>query len=87
MNEYRVLGLDPTHMYENREFVKLYNATSKNERGNDHINESIYPNNDNFCRYYPPDELIKTIGVQNKQLSIFCINCRSINANWEALNE
>ena len=85
MNDVQNIGL--THMDENHDFVNLYNATSKNETGNDHLNESIFPNNDNFCKYYTPDELIKTIGLENKQLSMFCINCRSINANWEALNE
>ena len=85
MNDVQNIGL--THLDENHDFVKLYNATSTNETLNDHLNESIYPNNDNFCKYYTPDELIKTIGLENKQLSMFCINCRSINANWEALNE
>ena len=76
-------------MDENHDFVKLYNATSKNETGNEHLIESIYQNNDNFCKYYTPDELIKTIRLENRQLSMFSINCRSVglNANWEALNE
>ena len=47
-------------MDEAHKFVKLYNATSKNETENEHLNESIYPNNDNICKYYTPDELIKT---------------------------
>ena len=63
MNDLQNIGL--THMDENHDCVKLYNATSKNETGNDHLNESIYPNNDNFCKYYTPDELIKTIGLEN----------------------
>ena len=54
MNGVQNIGL--THMDENHDFVKLYNATSKNEIGNDHLNESIYPNNDNFCKYYTPEK-------------------------------
>ena len=65
-----------THMDENHDFVNLYNATSKNETGNDHLNESIFPNNENFCKYYTPDELIKTIGLENKQLSMFSHDLR-----------
>ena len=38
-------------------------------------------------KYYTPDELIKTIGHTSKQMSMFSINCRSINANWDSLNE
>ena len=83
MNDVQNIGL--THMDENHDFVKLYNATSKNETENEHLNESIYPN-DNVCKYnYKPVELIKTTWLENNQLSMFCINCRSINANWEAL--
>ena len=67
---YDVQNIGLTHMDENHDFVKLYNATSKNETENEHFNESIYPNNDNFYKYYTPDELIKTIGLENKQLSI-----------------
>ena len=50
MNDVQNIGL--THMDENHDFVQLYNATSKNETENEHLNESIYPNNDNFCKYY-----------------------------------
>ena len=55
-----VQNIGLTHMDETHNFVKLYNATSKNETENEHLNESIYPNNDNICKYYTPDELIKT---------------------------
>ena len=40
-----------------------------------------------YCKYYTPEELVQTIEQQNRQLSIFSINCRSINANWDSLNE
>ncbi len=66
MNDILDIGL--THIDENHDFVKLYNATSKNEIGKENLNKSIYQNNDNFCKYYTPDELIKTIGLENKQI-------------------
>ena len=39
MDDVQNIGL--THMDENHDFVQLYNATSNNETGNEHLNESI----------------------------------------------
>ena len=46
-----------------------------------------YPNDDSFCIYYTPDEVAQTIGNEKNQLSILSLNCRSINANWDSLNQ
>ena len=43
MDDVQNIGL--THMDENHDFVKLYNATSNNETGNEHLNESILTTN------------------------------------------
>ena len=80
MNDVQNIGLP--HMDENHDFVNLYNATSNNETGNAHLNDSIDPNNDNCCKYYTPDESIKTIGLENNQLSMFCTNCRRGDRGW-----
>ena len=70
----------------NHDFIKLYNAANSDNHDIENINDSPYSSDDNYCKYYTPDELIKTIGQQNK-LSMFCVNSRSINSNWDALNE
>ena len=72
---------------ENHDFIKLYNG---NTNCNDEIeihNNSPYPNDDTFCIYYTPDEVAQTIGNEKNQLSILSLNCRSINANWDSLNQ
>ena len=46
-----------------------------------------YTDLDTYCMYYTPDEDAQTIGNENSQLSIFSLNCRSINANWDLLNQ
>ena len=46
-----------------------------------------YTDLDTYCMYYTPDEVAQTIGNENSQLSIFSLNCRSINANWDLLNQ
>ena len=47
MDDVQNIGL--THMDENHDFVKLYNATSNNETGNEHLNESISTTNLAAC--------------------------------------
>ena len=37
--------------------------------------------------YCTPDEVAQTIGNENNKLSILSLNCRSINANWDSLNQ
>ena len=74
----------------NHDFIQLYDAaTNDNADFDNTYNESIYPSDDrsNYCKYYTPEELVQTIEQQNRQLSMFSINCRSINANWDSLNE
>ena len=50
-------------------------------------NDSSYPNDDTFSMYYTPDEVAQTIGNEKNQLSRLSLNCRSINANWDSLNQ
>ena len=42
---------------------------------------------DSYCIYYTPDDISQTIGNENNQLSMFSLNCRSIYANWDSLNQ
>ena len=74
-------------IYINHDFIKQYNG---NANCNDEIeihNDSPYLNYDTFCMYYTPDEVAQKIGNENNQLSILYLNCRSINANWDSLNQ
>ena len=41
----------------------------------------------NFCNYYTPNEFSQLPHYNNTLISLFCINCRSINAHWDHLQE
>ena len=74
---------------ENHDFIKLYNG---NANCNDEIeiHDSPYRTDDTFFYigpYYTPDEVTQTIGNEKNKLSIHSLNCRSINANWDSLNQ
>ena len=45
------------------------------------------PTDDIYCMYYTSDEVAQTIGNENNQISTFSLNCRSINANLDSLNQ
>ena len=44
----------------------VVHITLPNETENEHLNESISKKNDNFYKYFTPDEFFKTIGLENK---------------------
>ena len=85
--------IDQLQTDDDHDFTQLYNAaTTNNDRNdnddnNDNNDVSLYPTDGNYCKYYTPTELTQMTGHENKQLSMFSINCRSINANWDPLNE
>ena len=72
---------------ENHDFIKLFNGNANYNDETEIHNDSLYPTDDTYCMYYTPDEVAQTIGNENNQLSIFSLNCRSINANWDSLNQ
>ena len=77
------------HMFadENHDFIKLFNGNANYNDETEIHNDLPYPTDDSYCMYYTPDEMSQTIGNENNQLSIFSLNCRSINANWDSLNQ
>ena len=77
------------HMFadENHDFIKLFNGNANYNDETEIHNDLPYPTDDSYCMYYTPDEISQTIGNENNQLSIFSLNCRSINANWDSLNQ
>ena len=72
---------------ENHDFIKLFNGNANFNDETEIHNDLPYPTDDTYCIYYTPDEVAQTIGNENNQLSIFSLNCRSINANWDSLNQ
>ena len=69
------------------DFIKLFNGNANFNDETEIHNDLPYPTDDTYCMYYTPDEVAQTIGNENNQLSIFSLNCRSINANWDSLNQ
>ena len=78
---------DKIYTDETHDFIKLYNAANDDNDATQNYNDSPYPTDSDFCKYYTPHEFVQTIGIENKQIAMLCLNCRSINANWESLNE
>ena len=72
---------------ENHDFIKLFNGNANFNDETEIHNDLPYPTDDTYCMYYTPDEVAQTIGNENNQLSIFSLNCRSINANWDSFNQ
>ena len=72
---------------ENHDFIKLFNGNANFNDETEIHNDLPYPTDDTYCMYYTPDEVAQKIGNENNQLSIFSLNCRSINANWDSLNQ
>ena len=65
--------------------VKLFNeALAEND---DIVNGSPFDHGDNECKYYSPEKIAQTIEPTNNSLSLFCLNCRSISANWDCFHE
>ena len=50
-------------------------------------NGSPFDHGDNECKYYSPEHFSQTIHPTNNSLSLFCLNCRSISANWDCIHE
>ena len=71
------------NQHEQFDFIKLYNQTNQN----DFIEDSPFIGNQTSCNYYTPEEFANTFHQTNKSLSLFCINCRSLNAHWDALKD
>ena len=66
-------------------FDQLHNAVSS--INDDDHSDPLYPNDHDYCKYYTPDEFSLNVGRDSNNLSMFCINCRSINANWGSFTE
>ena len=67
---------------------KLFNEA--NQFDNDNLNDSPFSYQSNSCNnyyYHTPNELAQTLRQHNTHASLFCLNCRSLNAHWDPLQE
>ena len=68
-------------------FVKLFNEALAENDDIGTINGSPFDHGDNECKYYSPENFAQNIHPTNNSLSLFCLNCRSISANWDCIHE
>ena len=68
-------------------FVKLFNEALAENDDIGTINGSPFDHGDNECKYYSPEHFAQNIHPTNNSLSLFCLNCRSISANWDCIHE
>ena len=68
-------------------FVKLFNEALAENDDIGTINGSPFDHGDNECKYYSPENVAQNIQPTNNSLSLFCLNCRSISANWDCIHE
>ena len=68
-------------------FVKLFNeALAENDDiGTNTV--SPFDHGDNEFKYYSPESVAQNIHPTNNSLSLLCLNCRSISANWDCIHE
>ena len=64
---------------------KIYNEAKYYD--NETYNDSPFSLNTNDCKYFSSVEFFKTFKPGNISLSMFCINCRSLEANWDSFQE
>ena len=64
----------------------LYNETKhiENEMYND---QSLFSLNTSECKYFTSVEFSKYVKPETVSLSMFCVNCRSLEAHWDTLQE
>ena len=79
------ITIDQTQTKDSFNLVTLFNEANQceNENGND----SPFTSQKNLCNYYTPNEFSQLPHYNNTLISLFCINCRSINAHWDHLQE
>ncbi len=65
-------------------FCSIYNKYIAND--DDNAAESAAMDIDN-CKYYSPDQFTELSQDNNDTMSIFCVNCQSINAHWDGLSD
>ena len=68
-------------------FVKLFNEAHAENDDIGTINGSPFDHGDNECKYYSPENVAQNIHPTNNSLSLFCLNSRSISANWDCIHE
>ncbi len=66
------------------DFAQIYNKYITND--DDNAAESAAMDIDN-CKYYSPDQFTELSQDNNDTMSIFCVNCQSINAHWDGLSD
>ena len=64
---------------------KLFNEA--NQFDNDNLNDSPFSYQSNSCNYHTPNEFAQMLRHHNTHASLFCLNCRSLNAHWDPLQE
>ena len=68
---------------EQFDFINLYNEVNQT----DLIEDSPFTEKPNIYTYYTPDNFANTFHQTNKSTSLFCMNCRSLNAILDAIQE
>ena len=58
-----------------------------NQFDNDNLNDSPFSYQSNSCNYHTPNEFAQMLRHHNTHASLFCLNCRSLNAHWDPLQE
>ena len=68
-------------------FVQLFNEALAENDDIGTIIGSQLDHGDNESKFFSPEKCAQTIQPTNNSLSLFCLNCRSISANWECIHE
>ena len=68
-------------------FVKLFNEALAENDDIGTINGSPFDHGHNECKFYSPENFAQNIHPTNNSLSLFCLKCRSISANWDCIHE
>ena len=79
------INLDRIQTNGNFDFANLYTENNYNE--DDIYNDSPLSLNLNECKYLTTVEFSKAFQSDNVSLSMLCINCRSIEAHWDSVQE
>ena len=77
------INIDLIQTNGNVNFTKLY--TEINHYEDEMYHDSLFKTNTNECKYLTPVEFSKAF--QSDNISMLCINCRSLEAHWDSLQE
>ena len=79
------INLDRIQTNGNFDFANLYTEINYNE--DDIYNDSPLSLNPNECKYLTTVEFSNAFQSDKVSLSMLCINCRSLEAHWDSVQE